>query len=157
MDNDFKALTATRKELREAGYFHTAKLIVLRELSPQKRKAARTEDPRMPIFKPELLKKILEGTKTQTRRPGKQRYREGRRYGVRSSRFKKSEAHIVITRSRREKLGDISREDAKKEGFSNVEEFQTTWRRIYRRWNPTQIVTVYDFELAPETYNPEQL
>jgi hypothetical protein len=49
----------------------------------------------------------------------------------------------------------VSHEDAKKEGFSNVKEFQTTWRRIYRRWNPRQVVTVYDFELAPEPDNPE--
>jgi len=32
MGNDFKGLTATRKELREGGYFYMAKLIVLRDL-----------------------------------------------------------------------------------------------------------------------------
>jgi len=32
MGTDFKGITATHKELREAGYFHTAKLIVLRNL-----------------------------------------------------------------------------------------------------------------------------
>jgi len=37
MSGDFKGLTATRKELREGGYFHTAKLIVLRSLWRQKR------------------------------------------------------------------------------------------------------------------------
>ncbi|MEM3823407.1 MAG: hypothetical protein QXH87_00575 [Candidatus Bathyarchaeia archaeon] len=37
MKNDFKGLTATKKELREAGYFHTAKLIVLRNLWLQKK------------------------------------------------------------------------------------------------------------------------
>jgi hypothetical protein len=37
MKDDFKGLTATRKELREGGYFQTAKLIILRELWLQKK------------------------------------------------------------------------------------------------------------------------
>ena len=32
MGNDFTGITATRRELREGGYFHEAKLIVLRNL-----------------------------------------------------------------------------------------------------------------------------
>jgi hypothetical protein len=32
MCHDFKGITATKKELREAGYVYTAKLIVLRNL-----------------------------------------------------------------------------------------------------------------------------
>ena len=37
MESDFKGLTATRRELREAGYFYTAKLIVLRNLWRQRK------------------------------------------------------------------------------------------------------------------------
>jgi hypothetical protein len=37
MKSDFKGTTATKKELRESGYFHTAKLIVLRSLWLQKK------------------------------------------------------------------------------------------------------------------------
>ena len=37
MGSDFKGTTATRKELREGGYFHTAKLMVLRNLYRQKK------------------------------------------------------------------------------------------------------------------------
>ena len=37
MGSDFKGTTATRKELREGGYFHTAKLIVLRNLWREKK------------------------------------------------------------------------------------------------------------------------
>lgn len=32
MSHDFKGITATKRELREAGYVYTAKLIVLRNL-----------------------------------------------------------------------------------------------------------------------------
>jgi len=38
MSEDWKATTPERKELREAGYFHTAKLLVLREIYEPKRK-----------------------------------------------------------------------------------------------------------------------
>jgi len=41
MKEDFKGTTATRKELREGGYFHMAKLMVLRELH-RKRKNSET-------------------------------------------------------------------------------------------------------------------
>ena len=37
MDSDFKGLAATRKELREGGCFHTAKLIVLQNLWREKK------------------------------------------------------------------------------------------------------------------------
>jgi len=37
MDKDFKGIKATRKELREGGYFYRAKLIVLRNLWREKK------------------------------------------------------------------------------------------------------------------------
>ena len=37
MGKDFKGITAERKELREGGYFYTAKLIVLRNLWREKK------------------------------------------------------------------------------------------------------------------------
>jgi hypothetical protein len=37
MGEDFKGITAERKELREGGYFYTAKLIVLRNLWLEKK------------------------------------------------------------------------------------------------------------------------
>ena len=44
MGADFKGITATRKELREGGYFYVAKLIVLRNLWEQKRKSSNVDD-----------------------------------------------------------------------------------------------------------------
>jgi len=38
MHTDFKGITATKKELREGGYFQTAKLIILREIWQQKKR-----------------------------------------------------------------------------------------------------------------------
>jgi len=44
MGEDFKAITAERKELREGGYFYTAKLIVLRNLWLEKKGLASVEE-----------------------------------------------------------------------------------------------------------------
>jgi hypothetical protein len=43
MHTYYKGLTATKKELREGGYFHTAKLIILRELWQKKKGSPPTE------------------------------------------------------------------------------------------------------------------
>jgi hypothetical protein len=44
MGIDFRGITATRKELREGGYFYVAKLIVLRNLWRQKNELPTVED-----------------------------------------------------------------------------------------------------------------
>jgi len=44
MSDDFKGLTAERKELTEAGYFHTAKIIVLRDLWLEKKGLPTSEE-----------------------------------------------------------------------------------------------------------------
>lgn len=44
MGNDFIAVTATKKELVEGGYFYIAKLIVLRDLWLQKKGLPTTEE-----------------------------------------------------------------------------------------------------------------
>ena len=44
MGDDFTGITATKAELREGGYFHQAKLIVLRDLWLQKKGLPTTEE-----------------------------------------------------------------------------------------------------------------
>jgi hypothetical protein len=44
MSIDFKGVTATKKELREAGYVYTAKLIVLRNLWRQNKRTLTVEE-----------------------------------------------------------------------------------------------------------------
>jgi hypothetical protein len=44
MGTDYKGITATHKELREAGYFHTAKLITLRNLYLQNKNSPAKPD-----------------------------------------------------------------------------------------------------------------
>jgi len=103
------------------------------------------------LFKKWHIELILSGRKTQTRRlPGKSaNYHVGRVYGIRDRWFSKPEAHILITRKFRQRLGEISLEDVGKEGYSSLEEFRKAWEEVHgpRSWNPDLIVTAYEFKL----------
>ena len=110
------------------------------------------------MFKRAMLNKILAGEKTQTRRdikrkPGVQVLRVGQIVGVRAG-YTKYVGYIRIIKRRREKLGDISEEDAKKEGCINVEDFRQTWTRLFGKWMPNKVVWVYDFVLVDNSGSP---
>lgn len=93
----------------------------------------------------------MKGEKTQTRRPIERKpgihvYNMGEKVGVRAG-YTKFVAYIVVKKRFRQRLGDISAEDAKKEGFPSTEDFKRAWAALYG-WNPDQLVWVYEFELA---------
>ncbi|MGD0449755.1 MAG: hypothetical protein ABSA79_01710 [Candidatus Bathyarchaeia archaeon] len=78
------------------------------------------------MFKKALLEKVLTGEKTQTRRdirrkPGVQVFSVGQVIGIRAG-YTKYIGAIRIVRRRQENLGEISEEDAKKEGCDIIRE-----------------------------------
>ena len=103
----------------------------------------------MAIFKRHHLRKVLSGDKTQTRRSHKYTWTIGKTYCIRDRWFSKAQGHIIITRKFKQHLGDISPEDAKKEGFNSIEDFKQEWKKIFGEssWNPDKIVTCYEFKL----------
>lgn len=102
------------------------------------------------LFKKEHIKQILADEKTQTRRTGKRRYKVGHRYRLQHSWFEWTLIEILITRRFRQRLGDITPEQALKEGYSSVEGFRRVWREIHGSWDPELVVTVYEFKLCGE-------
>ena len=100
------------------------------------------------LFKEKHVKKIVCGEKTMTRRTHKRTLKVGRIYGLRSRYFDKSKYHIKITRTFRQRLGDIPPEDVRKEGYETLEDFKRAWVEINGRWDPDQLVWVYEFEKA---------
>jgi hypothetical protein len=113
------------------------------------------------IFKPELVKKILAGEKTVTRRPAKQlqsiglaniyspsHYKPGKEYAVQPGRGKKGVARIRIKRVNLEALGIIDQDEARAEGFASVYAFAEYWAEIYCQWEPTRLVHRIEFELV---------
>jgi|GEM_PF-1306819 len=106
----------------------------------------------MILFKEQHMKAIQSGKKTQTRRLWK------------SARAKVGSVHLAKTRMlseeyfaklrildvHQEKLGDITPEDAMKEGGYSVKEFQEIWAWINKGWDPELMVYVVEFESIPD-------
>lgn len=110
----------------------------------------------MTLFKRDSIKKILSGDKTQTRRLHKRTWKVGKKYAIKDTWFSKPIAFIRITRKFRQRLGDISQKDVKKEGYEIFEQFQAAWIHINHKWDPNAIVIVYEFELAKRNGRPSR-
>jgi len=100
------------------------------------------------MFKRELLDLVISGKKTQTRRLHKNLLKEKQKYVIKKNWYENTEHYIRITKVYSQKLGDVSEEEARKEGFSSREEFRDAWIRINGSWDSDIVVTVYEFELA---------
>lgn len=88
------------------------------------------------IFRPELARAILRGVKSQTRRPVKPgedrcRYRPGGSYAVQPGRTRPAIGRMIVTRVERERLVEITHDDARAEGFRGVPEFARYWLHLY--------------------------
>ena len=109
----------------------------------------------MILFQPDHIYPILFGQKTETRRIwNKQRVKVGTIHQAKVGKdlFQKDTyfAKIRILDVHTEKLGWISIESAKREGYDSIEAYQAEWIKINKEWNPDQEVYVIRFELVEE-------
>jgi hypothetical protein len=101
-------------------------------------------------FKPEHVRPILEGRKTQTRRLGKKRWNVGAIHQCKTRLFHGEPfTRVRITSVRRERLGDISDEDVVSEGYKTRADYRAAWEAIYGSpWDDDMEVWVVDFKLV---------
>lgn len=102
----------------------------------------------MVLFKKRLLELVLQGRKTQTRRLHKHRLRPGRVYQARDRYTGPPQAFIKVKRRFEQRLGDMTEEEARAEGVQDLADFQELWKSINGDYDPNQVVTTYEFELA---------
>jgi len=107
------------------------------------------------IFKPVLLKKVLSGEKTVTRRPATSGckpcfYKVGHTYSIAPGMGRKAVGKIKVLSVKRMKLVDIPRTDAAKEGFSDRLEFLKYWHNLYGEFDRNQQVWRIEFELVEQ-------
>lgn len=103
------------------------------------------------MFKKEHIPLILNGTKIMTRRRHKYKLKKGKIYRVRKNYFKSLDLWIEITDVYPQKLGEMTEEDALKEGGYTLEKFKAVWKRIVGDWNPEELVTVYEFKVIKDS------
>ena len=107
------------------------------------------------IFTKQNLELIREGKKTETRRIWKKLHvKVGKTYQCRTSRYAKTpedSPYIKITAMRKERLGEITPEAAKREGMDSglkVFQFRELWVKLHGLWDPDQEVYIIDFEVV---------
>lgn len=98
------------------------------------------------LFSREQIRLIFEGKKTTTRRLYGL-YRLGVQ-ALQPSPISRAIGKIDIIRKYQQRLGDMTEEDARKEGGYTLEEFRQIWQQIYGKWDPEQLPWVYDFVLV---------
>ena len=107
----------------------------------------------MIIFRPEHVLLILGGNKTQTRRLGKKRWNVGAVHACYTRPpFAKGGAepfcHVRILAVRRERLFDITEQDARDEGYPDCASFLSAFGRINHMIGTYVSVWVVSFEVT---------
>jgi hypothetical protein len=89
-----------------------------------------------------LVSAALAGSKTQQRRAGV--------YGYPGETFALEGVDFEITGLRTERWGDISEEDAQREGYPNLEMYRALIERMHQgmEWDQDQAVWVHDFAIV---------
>lgn len=101
----------------------------------------------MILYKREHVAPILRLDKIQTRRRGKRRWKVGSIHQAKLNYFSKPFAKLEIVSVYQERLGDISEDDARREGYPSVALYIEAFKRIYGDWDPDEIVWVVNFKL----------
>jgi hypothetical protein len=99
------------------------------------------------IFKKVMLELILKGKKITTIRYD-DGFEVGKIYAIRTNFREKAIAHIIIVAKQQKKLKDLTPEDIAREGLRSFEQFQKTWFKCYKKWNPEDTITIYSFAVV---------
>lgn len=67
-------------------------------------------------------------------------------YHIRTDFFNYLPDRIMVNRLYQKRLGDMTLEDALREGSSSLEEFRKEWTDLYDSWDDNQLVWVVEFE-----------
>lgn len=108
-------------------------------------------------FRPELAAKVMDGTKTATRRlvsanPRSPWYRHstrwpaGKRFAVCPGRSKDNIGHARVVAARVVHLGTLTDDEARAEGFESAADFAVTWAVINKSYDAHALVWRIDFE-----------
>ncbi|MCD6479840.1 ASCH domain-containing protein [Candidatus Bathyarchaeota archaeon] len=102
-------------------------------------------------FKWRYIPLIRLGLKTETRRLRRPRLRVGGIYPLRVGRRLLPD-RVRILNIYPQRLGDVTEEDAHREGFQSLGEFRKAWLDIYHSWDDEQQIWVIEFRYLGERF-----
>jgi hypothetical protein len=111
------------------------------------------------IFRAELAAKAIAGEKTVTRRLCSENARSpwwhekcglrpGRSFAVQPGRSARAIGRAVVVSVRRERLGTLDDQEARREGFDDRAEFERAFGAINGAYDPAALVWRVEFELV---------
>ena len=100
------------------------------------------------LWKKEYIGRILSGEKTATRRRTRPMVRVGGSYLIRDGFFTHLDERITVDRLYEQRLGEMTEEDAGREGAQSREAFIREWAGLYGQFNPEESVWVVEFRLS---------
>ena len=103
------------------------------------------------LFRPNHIELIKQRIKTESRRAwkGKPKVKVGRCYPImRDYRHKHNpdDGYILIEKLWRQRLGDMSEQEAQAEGGYTLAEYKEVWIDINGSWNSDEVVWVVDLD-----------
>ncbi len=101
------------------------------------------------LWKKHYIPLILSGAKTATRRTRKPMVKEGGSYYIRTGFFEHLDEKIRVDRLYQQRLGDMTEEDATREGSKSLSDYARDWIALYGGWDPEARVWVAEFHLEP--------
>ncbi len=118
------------------------------------------------IFQPDAIEAIKAHRKTVTRRPITHhpefgfeqpcRYKVGTSYSLQPGRGQKGVSRLTVTAVRRERLGAITKDDIKREGFVIAEQFWSRWEKLHGKPDKDADVWVITFVAGEHEVGPER-
>lgn len=99
---------------------------------------------------------ILFGAKIATRRRWKvRRAVPGGLHWAQTNRFDPDTrfARLKVLEVYKERLGDMTDRDARKEGCRNLKAFRKVWKSLHGTWDPDEEVYVVEFEVVQPLYH----
>lgn len=99
------------------------------------------------LFSPDDVRLVQYGTKTTAVRPLRRtRMRAGSVYDAKLSVVAdRSFARLLVTDVYRRRLGQLTEEEAVRDGARSLEDFRRRWEAAYGRWDPARIARVIEF------------
>jgi len=100
------------------------------------------------LWKKHFVPMILSGKKTATRRRARPTVKVGGTYHIKDGFFDHLPERIRVDRLFMQRLGDMTEEDAWREGPKCLRDFVAEWEELMGSWSPDEVVWVVEFHLV---------